>query len=235
MSQHSVDLMPDSIRVRALAGLRLGQFIVGAAAALAASALVATHSSIKLQGSRHALSAAAARAKDVLKVEAERTRLTDAVGGAEAFIHQYERIALPLEISAVIATVCNQLPESVTVDQLDIDCGNRPISRSPRSKGNEPKDDLPPRVLTGELSGFASSDEHIAELVSRLESLPPFREVSLDFSRTRQVRPDQLAREFRLSFRINLDTSYIVAYEPEVAAAAESRTESAAVLGERRP
>ena len=54
------------------------------------------------------------------------------------------------------------------------------------------------------------SDQQIAELVRNLETTPLFKDVSLDYSRTRGVRGVS-AREFRLSFRVDLDASYVAA------------------------
>jgi len=115
-----------------------------------------------------------------------------------------------VEISAVMATVVNALPASVTLEQIDIDAGTRAGGRSPRARTtSEKKAAAPPRILTCEISGFASSDGHIAELVNRLEATPPFRNVNLDFTRTRKVN-DLDAREFRLSFKIDLNGRYEV-------------------------
>jgi hypothetical protein len=61
-----------------------------------------------------------------------------------------------------------------------------------------------------EISGFAPMDEDIAEYVGRLSDTGFAREVSLDFSRGRYVR-DRPAREFRLSFRMDLEATYDVA------------------------
>jgi hypothetical protein len=89
------------------------------------------------------------------------------------------------------------------------------LGRGPRSQAVESvsgeQANGPPRVLTGEISGFAANDQHIAELVSALESTAPFQNVSLDFSRSRRVN-DRDAREFRLSFRIDLDDTYQVTH-----------------------
>jgi hypothetical protein len=133
---------------------------------------------------------------------------------AYEYIAVYERIAAPVPISAVVATVINQLPESITLDQFDVDAGARALTRSPRAKGVEAKEEIPPRVLHGEVSGFAASDQQIAELVSRLADCPLFRDVNLDFSRTRDVNKRD-AREFRLSFKIDLDSVYDVTFRGE--------------------
>jgi len=111
----------------------------------------------------------------------------------------------------VMATVINNLPESLTLDQFNIDAGARSNGHLPRAKGLETKDETPPRILSAEISGFAATDQEIAELVGRLDGTSPFRDVNLDFSRTRSVNGHD-AREFRLSFKIDLDARYEVTY-----------------------
>ena len=65
----------------------------------------------------------------------------------------------------------------------------------------------------------------IAEFVSNLEGVDPFSDVSLDFSRTRSVR-GFTAREFRLSFRIDLEVKYVQAMEAVDSAAGETTEEA---------
>jgi hypothetical protein len=207
MRQHSIDLLPESVRARGQAGLRMGRFIAISVAALSALVVTATHSRVMLRSEQEQFVIASAEANQLFATETRAVELRKILADTQAFTSMYDRIALPLDVSAVAATVINALPESVTLDQLDVDAGARMVSRSPRSKGVDAKAQTPPRVLTAEVSGFASTDQHIAELVAVLEATPPFRDVNLDFSRTRRVNGRD-AREFRLSFRIDLDTPY---------------------------
>lgn len=209
MKQHSIDLMPESIRLRTQAGMRMGQFIAAAAVGVLLFVALATHARFSLRAAEAELATVTVHADQVLATEAKAAELVRELNELRSFSEMYYQAALPLELSAVMATLVNALPESVTLDQLDLDASGRMVARSPRAKDVRATGDLPPRVLSGQISGFAASDQQIAELVSRLEATPPFRNVSLDFSRTRDVRK-QLAREFRLSFKIDLDMSYQV-------------------------
>lgn len=220
-NQHSIDLLPDAIRQRSQAGVRMGQFVVVAVASLAALVIASTHSRLLLRSMQQQYQAATTESNQVFATEARAEELRRVLEETKSFTDLYDRVALPLDVSAVAASIINVLPESVTLDQMDLDAVARVTNRSPRSKGVESKEPAPPRVLTGEISGFAASDTHIAELVSKLESMPPFRDVNLDFSRTRRVNEID-AREFRLSFKIDLDTPYV----------AIDRTADAAKAGE---
>ena len=66
-----------------------------------------------------------------------------------------------------------------------------------------------PRSLTGELSGFALTDREVAELVNNLMDIGLFRQVSLDFSRSRTIRGKK-ARGFRISFSTDLNAKFDV-------------------------
>ncbi len=221
--QHSIDLLPDSVRARSQAGVRLGQFIAVAIVSMTLTIAAATHSRLSLATAQERLFSTAARAEQVFATEARAAQLRHELGDLRAFTRQYERLALPLDVGDVLATLVNILPDSVCLDQLDLDAGTRVINLGPRSRGAGggggggggagPNADgsAPPRVLTAEISGFAASDQHIAELVSKLESITPFENVSLDFSRSRKVN-DKDAREFRVSFRIDLDKGYRVTH-----------------------
>lgn len=215
MRQHAIDLMPAAIRAQSQAGMRRGRFIVGAMVTFAALAVAATHSRLTLSIEDSALALAKTQAEEVYSVESQIAQLRDSLGHTQAFIELYQSVAYPMDVSSVIATVVNTLPESITLDQLDVDAGAKAAVRSPRSKGLDAKEETPARVLTCEVSGFAASDEHIAELVGRLEAMPPFHTVSLDFSRTKKVN-DRDAREFRLSFKIDLNQPYVVAYRDDM-------------------
>lgn len=218
MSQKPIDLLPESIRASCLAGIRTGRTIAAVGIAIAIVVIAATHTRFKLDRARDGLQLAEAHADQVLAAEAQARELSAQLADVRELISTHDAIILPLELSAVLATLVNQLPPSVGLDRLDLDAQSRTRGRGgsatrPRTTGagsNEASNTLPPRVLIGEMTGFAASDDEIAELVSRMETMQPFSAVSLDFSRTRAVR-GHAAREFRISFKIDLDARYVVA------------------------
>ena len=213
--QHSIDLMPASVRARSQAGMRMGQFTAFAVVSMTIMIAIATHSRIALGSAQDRLFETAAQAEEVFANEARAAELTYELQSIRSHNSLYDRLSFPLDIGDVLATVVNMLPPSVTLDQLDLDAGARMLGHTARSRGVEKETEAAPRVLTGELSGFAENDQRVAELVSALEGTPPFEKVSLDFSRGRRVN-DKDAREFRLSFRISLDGEYRISYAESV-------------------
>lgn len=206
MRQGSVNLLPDALRARSQAGLVAGRYVVALLIAVILVGLTATHSRLILDLSRQRVRVAEDQADLVLAAEANTIRLRARLTELSEFIDEYEQIALPIEVSRVIATIVNQLPPSVAVERVDMYAGVRRSNRSVRER-TDAGDEQRARILTGELSGFAASDQDVAETVAHLEALPIFQEVSLDFSRTRTVRAVN-AREFRISFFVDLNVNY---------------------------
>ncbi len=209
MTQHSIDLLPDQIRARGQAGLVAGWYVGAIMAVVVLLGLTATHARFLLSHAREQLNEAEQRAALVIAGETQAGALRAQLRETRQFIARYERTALPLDMSQVLATVVNDLPVNVTLDRIDLVAGVRRTGRSARSRGAGDEAGPRPRVLTGELRGFTATDADIAEIVARMESRALYQHVSLDFSRTRTVR-ERAAREFRISFLIDLDVPYRV-------------------------
>lgn len=216
MSQHAIDLLPDAIRARSQAGIVAGRYVVSLLVAVVLLGLAATHSHLMLDLARQRLRVAEEQADIVLSAEAKATQLRQTLDATSEFIRRYELIAAPVEITRVLATLVNTLPNSATLDRIDIKAGAPQSGRSARGRGARSKDGPLPRIMTGELSGFALTDLEVAELAARIDEIGLFDEVSLDFSRSRSVR-GRKARGFRISFRADLNASFEVADMEEAA------------------
>jgi hypothetical protein len=218
MSHRSIDLLPEPLRARSQAGLRAGRYAAVCVAVIALLIVLLTHSRLLLHRTKGRLVETEARANLVLACEAQVRELESALRTMNNTMQTYHRVAVPLEISRVLATVVNELPATATLDRLDLLVQSKPVAVGARSSGapggKKGSDPISPpavsRVLVGEMQGFAATDREIAELVGRLEQIPPFESVTLDYTRSRQIN-QQSAREFRLSFKINLDARYDVA------------------------
>ena len=113
-------------------------------------------------------------------------------------------------MSRVLATLINELPSSAALDRITLYAGPRRRSRTARVRTTTGgQQGPPPRVLTGELMGFAAEDHEVTEIVNRLDKLGLFKQIGIDFSGTRSVR-ERSAREFRISFRVDLEAKYEV-------------------------
>lgn len=219
ITQHELNLLPVSIRLKNQAGARAGRFVAVLIGAIALVVVLATHSRLQLDHAQKVLQHTQVEADQVLETEARAEELRQTLAEGREAEDRYHELALPLEISSVIATLVNAVPEGMSLDRLDLDAGARRFTRSARSKGPINLDGPPPRLLTGEISGFAKSDDQVALLDETLNGLEPFRNVSVDYSRNRTIRGAE-AREFRLSFQIDLDVRYEVTEAGESLASA---------------
>jgi Tfp pilus assembly protein PilN len=210
MSHGQIDLLPEAIRARSQAGVVAGRYVASLLIAVVLLGLMATHSRLMLDLARDRLRVAEDQANMVLAAEAKAVKLRRTLDETRGYIQRYERIALPLEVSRVIATIIDELPDSATLDRIDVRAGIRQQDRNARGRSTAGPPEPLSRVLTGELSGFAVSDQDVAAIVANLEALGLFEQVTLDFSRTRTVR-EKSAREFRISFRADLERRYDVA------------------------
>lgn len=221
MIQLPIDLLPDSIRARSLAGVVAGRYVVSLLIAVVLLGLAATHSRLMLDLARQRLRVAEEQADIVLSAEAKADQIRQMLDDTQDFIRRYELIAMPFEISRVLATLINVMPETATLDRIDLHAGVARSGRSARGRRSGGSEGPAPRALTGELSGFALTDQEVAEFVNSLIDIGLFRQVSLDFTRSRTIRGKK-ARGFRISFLTDLDARFDVV-GPEKAEASSSR------------
>ena len=104
---------------------------------------------------RQRLRVAEEQADSVLSAEATATNLRETLDATSEYIRRYELIAMPVEISRVVATLVNLLPESTTLDRIDIKAGTPNAGRSARGRARKGAGPAR-RSLTGEVSGFAA-------------------------------------------------------------------------------
>jgi hypothetical protein len=110
------------------------------------------------------------------------------------------------------------LPESATIESFELDATSL-IAVSARSDSNATD---PPRRVSGEIDGFAASDEDVARFVDALRARPFFRGVRVVTTRHRELGgADEVAREFRIAFEVDLDAA-----SPAPSTAGESEQEN---------
>lgn len=205
MTQQQIDLLPESIRRQCESGARTGRLVAAVLAAVVLIVIFSTQARFQLERERQQYQKAYERAEAVHEAERQATQLTADLEKIRHFISTYERLSSPLDVSAVLATLINELPGSVTLESIDLNAGERRAARVIRGASGE--DGPPPRLLVGELRGFALTEDDIIRYVMRLQNREGFEDVRLDSSRTRTVR-ETVAREFEVSFRLDLGRRY---------------------------
>ena len=208
MTQRPINLLPDVFRAQSEAGVVAGRYVVSLLIAVVLLGLAATHSRLMLDLARQRLRVAEEHADIALSAETKAAQLRRQLDDTRDYIRRYELIALPIEISRVVATLTNILPQSATLDRIDLAAGTPRTARSTKRRSNTTEGTVA-RTLTGELSGFALTDRDVAELVNRIEDIGLFEHVRLDYSRSRSVRGEN-ARGFRISFHADLGVRFEV-------------------------
>ena len=212
MSGRMIDLMPDTIRRRAMAGQRLRKLLSIGIVTLGLLIAFATHSQLRRDHLQEALVVAESRAAQALQLESQAEDMKELRKEIESAMKSYERVALPIRMDVLMNRIVLALPESTTLEQLLLeyeDDSRRDLGKSDMMTFN--------RRIVGGISGFAASDDDVAALVQRLTDDEPFDDVRLEFTRSREIRGVS-ARAFQLTFTIDLNGSWEVGTQ-EIASA----------------
>ena len=193
MSQHPINLITPEIVERTRAGIRTGRFICAAIVLTVCMVLSATHSRIHLDGVQDRHESTSARAELALALDTSARALEAEHDELMAFMQDYNEVALPLDVTRIIATLVETLPESVTLTEFELDYEDERRTASPQ-----------PRHLAGTIAGVAATDGDVAALVHGLGLRPPFERVQLEYSRSRTLL-DRSTREFSVSFEVDLE------------------------------
>lgn len=216
MRQHDLDLLPESMRVKSQQRAAARRNVTMALSAAAAMVLLTTHARVVRGSAEHELRLLRNEVKVLERHEREVQRLEAELDLVRRRASRQRVVETPLPISRIIAQVVQAMPDSLTLDRLDVNAEQVRRQRTGGGVGTSGAKgvvDAGPRVLVAEVAGFARDDLDIARFVSNLDGTEPFAEVSLDYSRQRQVR-EVPAREFRLSFSIDFDAPWTLQDDP---------------------
>ena len=184
-------LLPEQYVERSRNRARSSRVAIIIICTLCAVVAIATHSRITLNSSGAQLISTQARANAAIELEVDASSLKVQKATLDTFLKRYKNAEIVFPMGSLVATITNMIPETMTLEELSLDV----IEMQGKSG------------ISGQLAGFALSDEIIANVVSTLQSNHPFSLVRMDFSRSRTIRNTQ-ARGFRISFFIDLDQSW---------------------------
>lgn len=204
MSGTMIDLMPEAIRRRAMAGQRLRRLIAIGICTMGILVAFATHSQLRSDRLEEAFIVAESRATQALQLERQADDMSLVRIEIESAMESYDRVAMPIRMDSLMNRIVMALPRSTTLEQLLLEYEDD----SGRRKGDLEKRVFARRIIGG-ISGFAASDDDVAALVQQLTEQDPFEDVRLEFTRSRDVRGVS-ARAFQLTFTIDLHGSWEV-------------------------
>ena len=205
MKQHQINLITPAMIGRLKAGRRTRRIIGASLAMIACMLVTATHARMRVERAAAINEATAIRADRALELERSLADIDTSMADVRSFMEEYRDVALPLETTRLIATLTRSLPPSITLVELELEYDD-----GFNARGRVDGTPRGPRRLVGEIAGIASNDADIATLVQVIGDREPFAEVNLDYSRSRTVRT-RPARDFRLSFIVDMDHAFEVA------------------------
>ena len=186
-----MNLLPERYIERSLNRARSSRVAIAIIVTLVVVAAVATHSRLAMNAAIDRLVTLQSLANSALKLEVDATSLQLRKTQLAKFIERYDNSSNIFPMGNLVATITNLIPDSMTLEEMSLD-----VVKLQNGAG-----------ISGRLSGFATSDQSIATVVSSLQNHAPFDSVRMDFSRSRTVRGVR-ARGFRISFLIELDQTW---------------------------
>ena len=134
MNQHPIDLLPQQVRQRAQAGQRTGRSVALFGGALLLLVVIVTHSKMVLDSAEARLESIQREATQALELEPSMLQLKSELAETEAYVNLYQRVASPLPMSGILATVINALPETAPLDEIHAKVDTGVAVRSARSR-----------------------------------------------------------------------------------------------------
>lgn len=203
MKGRTMDLLPPATREQVEKAEAIQRNVV--VGLIAAILLVAAwlHGGIRLGEAESNRADARKRAEEVLFAEQESVQLKSKLAEISQEISAYRSVQLPFKISTLLATIANELPESVMCNRIELDSSSIVGAPVRADAGSELV--APPGRLSGEIEGIAANDIDVATLVDSLRSRQPIGEVEVETSRHIQLG-ERSARAFKIRFTIDLDS-----------------------------
>lgn len=213
MSLRRMDLRPEAVRrrVREANDKRL----VSRAATVAGCLFVVAWSvgALRLGAARRSHADVVERADATMAIEQDLVATTDSVERLGQELAAWRRTSIPFDTGAMVAAVVEALPRSATLQRLELDAGS--LMAVPLRPARGDRAEPTPRVIEGEIEGFAATDEEVAAVADALRGRPHLRAVRVESTRHLDVEGDP-ARSFRIAFEIDLASASPVPVDPEM-------------------
>ncbi len=150
---------------------------------------------------------------DMRAVAADARALEDRIAQLNDELDAQGELQHPVQVSAMMATLCGLMPDSVTLDSMELRASLRSIEPGAGKGASSKSETQDQHFMVCEVTGVARSDLDVADFVGRLTDHPLYQEVALDYSRPHTVRGIS-GRTFRISCNVDLDRRYDVTTLP---------------------
>ena len=205
MKDGRLDLLPPMYGARARMRLVNRRIIMLGLGMTALMVVLVLHARMSRSASESRLVLAQEQAEKVLAAERLEAKLVDELELSRRRIESWRKIALPIPVGSLLVTMANVVPESIVLDELQIDLtGIRQGYRRETSVD---------RRLIARIEGFAPDEQTVRRLVETLRGRHPFEEVRRGFTALHE-EGDLVRTKFSLGFEIDMETpSFVVTGE----------------------
>ena len=205
MKDGRLNLLPPTYGARARMRLVNRRIIMCGLGMTVLTVALVLHARMSRATSESRLSLAQDQAEKVLEAERLEARLVDELEMSRRRIESWRKIALPIPVGSLLVTMANVVPESIVLDELQIDLTG--IRQGYRRESSLE------RRLIARIEGFAPDEQTVRRLVDTLRDRHPFEEVRRGFTALHE-EGDVVRTKFSLGFEIDMETpSFVVTGE----------------------
>lgn len=216
MSEFVVDFLPSEFRRRGVmaASRRRSVLLLGLLGAMVVG--VAAHSWNRFREAESRRSVSLALTTNAAKVDDVVDRLAEQQRELHRYLSVYERLALPVEQSDLLATITHLMPERTSLSMLRLEVKDDAAANAAdaaKDKASKPGDAAKPaaapaRWMEVTIRGYAAGNADLYELERKLANTKPFDAVTVSENKPIDV-PGSHVQEFKVTCRVPLDVKYV--------------------------
>ena len=233
MSEFVVDFLPKDLHRKGLMATsrRRSSLLLGLLGAMVVGVGAHSWNQFREADARRAVSLALTT--NGSKVDDVVDRLAGEQRELRRYLGVYDRLALPVEQSDLVATVTHLMPERTSLSMLRLevreeapakpDAADGKQAPKGKAKAKDAPAKAPSRWMEVTVRGFAASNGDLYELERRLANARPFESVTVSENKPTDV-PGSRIQEFAITCRIPLDVRYARPGHAESLAAASKES-----------
>lgn len=216
MSEFVVDFLPHDLhrKGRLAVSRRRSTLLLALLAAMVVGTAAHSWNRFREAQSRRAVSLALTTSGS--KVDDVVDRLASEQGELRRFLGVYDRLALPVEHSDLVATVTNLMPDRTSLGALRLEVREQPPAKPDKDPkqakaggpANGPPAAPPARWVDVTVRGYAAGNGELYEFERRLAGTEPFEGVTVSENRAVDV-PGARIQEFTVTCRVPLGVRYV--------------------------
>jgi hypothetical protein len=229
VSEFVVDFLPrEALRRGTLtASRRRSALLIGLLGCMVVG--VAAHSWNRFREAESRRSVSLALTTNATKVDDMIDRLADEQRELHRLLSVYDRIALPVEQSDLLATVTRLMPERTSLSMVRLEVKEPPKAAEPAKGAAQPAapDAAPAKRTAGPdrwievtIRGYAAGNADLYEFERKLANTRPFDGVTVSENKPIDV-PGARVQEFAVNCRVPLDVRYVRTGSARTVAAAK--------------